>query len=1018
MIYKIPTFIITLFASLMFVNAQNVDISGVVVDQDFGEPLPGVNLIIKGSSLGASTDFDGNFAIKDVPINSILVVSYIGYKTVEITITNSDALRIVLVEDAQSLDEVVVIGYGSQKKRDVTGAVSIVDSQTIDDLKPVKVEQALQGTVSGVNVTTQSGAPGAGLDIRIRGIGTNGQSAPTVIIDGYVGDINVVNPNDIESITVLKDAQAAIYGTIGANGIILITTKTGKLGQKTKVSYNSWVGFQESSRKLPLLNATEYGVLLNETYVSGGQAAPFPNVSDLGVGTNWQNNVFNNNVPIINHDFNVSGGSEKITYAFSGSHVYQQGIIAPKKTDFRRNTARLALGAQLTEKIKFSTNVNYTYLNRDSVNDFGLGSVLFNGLNAPPTLSPFQANGDFSLVPNTPGLGIEIINPLAQIFNTYNDFELRKLNGTVQLDYDMFNNFTLTSRIGFNTTNQEGKGFFPIVNYGGKVFDTQRSSVNQNKQNFNDYSLDIFGTYTNSYAEKHNISVTAGTTVFKEWGTGLFATGFDVPNNSWDFADISLAVGTSGEGVRDVGSFAFDDRRLSFFARLQYDFKGKYLFSAVIRRDSSTRFGPGNQVGYFPSVTAGWVISDEKFFGEGKTVNFMKFRSSYGILGNDQIGSNRFVGLLNGEGEYVLNGNLVSGLAIGGLPNPDIKWEEAIKFNLGMDLNMFNNKIDLTADYFIDTRKDLLIPGIPVSGILGTNGPGGGNPVQNAGTVRNSGFEFAIGYKEYINEDFNFGINYNFTTLRNEVTEVNNGVGFIEGGSFGVGQLAPSRMQVGFPLGYFYGYKTDGIFQNPAEVAAHPSQLALGAAAQPGDLRFVDVNGDGVIDANDRTNLGDPIPDITMGLNFNFNYKNIDFVMYTFASIGNEMVRNYERALADVNRQTYWLDRWRGEGTSNSVPRLTTAATSNFVFSDFFVEDASYIRIQNVQVGYSLPQAAIENIGFTKVRIYIGANNLYTFTKYRGYDPGASTGTPIGGGIDAGFYPIPRTYLMGVNFNF
>jgi TonB-linked SusC/RagA family outer membrane protein len=451
---------------------------------------------------------------------------------------------------------------------------------------------------------------------------------------------------------------------------------------------------------------------------------------------------------------------------------------------------------------------------------------------------------------------------------------------------------------------------------------------------------------------------------------------------------------------------------------LQYDFKGKYLFSAMIRRDLSTRFGPGNQVGIFPSVTGGWVISDESFFGDGGTVNFMKLRASYGILGNDQIPNNGFIGLLTGEGEYVLNGNLVSGIATGQLPNPNLKWEEAEKFNVGLDLSMLKNRIEITTDYFINNRRDLLIPNIPVSGILGVAAPGAASPTVNAGSVRNTGFEFAVNYKEYIGEDFNFGINYNITTIRNEVTEVNNGTGFIEGGSFGVGQPAPSRMEVGLPLGYFFGYKSDGIFQNAAEVAAHPSQIALGATAQPGDLRFVDVNGDGVINEDDRTNLGNPIPDITMGLNLNFNYKNIDFVMYTFASIGNDMIRNYERALTDVNRQTYWLDRWRGEGTSNSVPRLTTAATSNFVFSDFFVEDASYVRIQNVQVGYSLPQSTIDNMGFTKVRIYVGANNLYTFTKYRGFDPGASSGAPIGGGIDFGFYPIPRTYLMGVNLNF
>ncbi|MCB0439585.1 MAG: SusC/RagA family TonB-linked outer membrane protein, partial [Mangrovimonas sp.] len=524
--------------------------------------------------------------------------------------------------------------------------------------------------------------------------------------------------------------------------------------------------------------------------------------------------------------------------------------------------------------------------------------------------------------------------------------------------------------------------------------------------------------YNNSFNESHNLTFTLGTTIYKTWGNGLFATGYDVPNNSWEYADIALAEGTSDAGVRDVGSYAYDERRLSFFSRLQYDYKGKYLFSAMLRRDLSTKFGPGNQVGYFPSVTAGWVISDESFFGESKYINFMKIRASYGILGNDQIPNNGYVGLLGGEATYVFDGVLVNGDAIGLLPNPDLKWEEAKKFDVGADFELLDRKMNLTLDYFVNTRKDLLISNISVSGITGVYGPGGASPTRNAGTVRNKGFEFAIGYKDNLSENFSFSLNYNFTTLNNEVLEVNNSTGFIEGGGFGVGQPAPSRMEEGQPMGYFLGYKTDGIFQNQAEVEAHASQIALGAEASPGDIRYVDVNGDGVINTSDRINIGDPIPDVTMGLNLSLNYKNFDFVAYAFASIGNDMVRNYERTLSDANGLNTVLNRWTGEGTSNTVPRVTTGATSNFVFSDYFVEDASYVRIQNVQLGYSLPSSLIGKIGISKLRLYTGVNNLYTFTKYMGYDPGASNGAPIGGGIDNGFYPIPRTYLLGINLNF
>ncbi|KRD09907.1 SusC/RagA family TonB-linked outer membrane protein [Flavobacterium sp. Root901] len=1011
---KSKLLLIVLSLCTSFAFAQSIDVNGTVVDGS-GLALPGVNVKVKSSSQNTTTDFDGSFKLSGVPKGSLVVFSYIGYRTQEVAV-NGTKMAVKMADDAKSLEEVVVIGYGSQKKREVTGAVSVIDSKTLDVLKPTRIEQALQGTISGVNVTTQSGAPGAPLDIRIRGIATNGQNAPTAIIDGYVGDFGLLNPNDIETITVLKDAQAAIYGTIGANGIILVTTKMGKKNSKTKVSFNSYAGFQETSRMLPTLNATEYALLLNESYANGGRPLPYPNVSGLGSGTDWQKEVFHKGAPIINNDLTISGGSDKITYSVSGSHLDQEGIVGGDKSGFLRNTARLGLSADLSDKFKLRTNVIYTYFTRRTLNENGLGSVLFNALNVPATLKPYDANGQFTLVPSTTGLGTEIINPLAQIANTYNDYNYKKLNGNFGLDYKIFKGFTLSSSIGFNTSNSEGKSFAKQISYGGKVFDVQRSSVNQSAVNDNNYSFDLFGNYVTEIGGVHNISGTIGTTIFKEWGNGLSATGFDVPNNSWEFADISLTKGVSETLTNS--SYVYDQRRLSYFARLQYDYKKKYLLSGMIRRDSSTKFGPGNKVGYFPSVTGGWVISEEGFFGEPKAISFLKLRASYGTLGNDQIPNYGYLGLLTGEATYVFDGSLVNGTATGQVPNPDLKWEEAQKFDVGLDMKVLNDKISIVADYFIDTRKDLLIPNIPVSGINGTGAPGASAPTLNAGSVRNKGYEFAIDYKDKFSDAFSFSVGYNVTFLKNEVLEVNNGTGFIEGGAFGVGQPAPARMEIGKPLGYFYGYKTDGIFQNQAEVDAHPSQLALGANAAPGDLRYVDVNGDGVIDTKDKTNIGDPIPDATMGFNLQLNYKNVDFAVYTFASVGNDMVRNYERTLSDANRLNYVLDRWTGEGSSNSTPRVTTGATANNVFSEYFVEDASYFRIQNVQLGYSLSPSVIQKAGITKLRLYAGVNNLYTFTKYKGFDPGASSGAPIGGGIDYGFYPIPRTYLMGLNINF
>ena len=998
-----------------FAFAQEYDINGKVTDPS-GIELPGVSIFVKNTTKGTASDFDGNFELKNVPANATLVFSSLGFTTKEIKVTKSETITVILEEDNKILEEVVVIGYGTQKKREVTGAVSTVSSKTIDQIKPVRVEQALQGTVSGVNVTSNSGAPGAPMDIRIRGIATNGENRPTVIIDGYVGELGLLNPNDIETMTVLKDAQAAIYGTIGANGVILVTTKNGRKNQKAQFNYNTYAGFQNTSRTLPLLNATEYGLLLNESYANGGQPLPYPNASGLGTGTDWQNSVFRSNVPMINHDINASGGSEKMTYAFSGSHINQEGIVGGDKSGFLRNTARLSVNGDLSDKIKFRSNVIYTHFDRRNLNENGLGSVLFNALNVPSVYTPNTINGDFTLIPSTPGLGIEVINPLAQIENTYNEYNFKKLNGNFGVDFELTSKIKFSSQIGFNTANAKGKIFSPEISFGGKVFDNPRSSVNQSAINDNDYSYDAFLTYNDVFNENHKIEFTLGNTVFKQWGNGLFATGFDVPNNAWAFADIALTTGIF-DG-KPNGSYGYDERRLSYFGRLQYDFKGKYLLSAMLRRDASTKFGPNNRVGYFPSLSAGWIVSDEEFFKGNTSFNFLKMRVSYGTLGNDQIPNNGYLGLLGGEATYVFNGGLVNGTATGLLPNPNLKWEEAQKFDLGFDMKFFNDKLEFITDYFIDTRKDLLIPNIPVSGITGVSAPGAAAPTINAGTVRNSGLELALNFNEKIGDDFRFSVGYNVTFLRNEVLEVNNGTGFIEGGAFGVGQLAPSRMEVGQPIGYFFGLATDGIFQNQAEVNAHPSQLALGANAAPGDIRFKDINGDGVINANDRTNIGDPIPDAIMGLNLQFNYKNFDFVSYIFASVGNDMIRNYERDLTDVNRLNYTLDRWTGEGTSNSVPRVTTAATSNRIFSDFFVEDASFIRLQNIQLGYTLPSSLTERMKLKKLRVYASANNLLTLTRYQGFDPGASTGQPIGGGIDYGFYPLPKTFMLGLNVNF
>jgi len=833
------------------------------------------------------------------------------------------------------------------------------------------------------------------------------------LVDGNViEDLSVLNPGDIESINVLKDATAGIYGVRAANGVILITTKTGKKNSKLKFNYDAYGGFQQTTRKIPVLNATEYALLTNEAFAAGGQLGPFPNIAGFGSGTDWQNEVFQN-APIFNHNITITGGTEKSTFSFGSSLLTQDGIVGGDKANFKRFTNRINFNTNLLKNLKLTTNLIHTGTDRRTLSENGIGSVLFNALNNAPTFEVRDDNGDFTLAN---GLGNEVINPLAQIENTFNNTDVVRISGKAALNYSFSESFTVETSLQFNYAEVEGRFFTPTVFYGaGKVFNnTGRPNLTENKDIFKDYTFDSFLNYKKELGESHNIQATLGTSIFVTKGQFSGGTqGFFENEVSFALADLTNALDLRN-GLKDSGlSGKFDERLLSYFVRAQYDYEGKYLLSAVLRRDGSTKFGPNNRFGYFPSGSLGWVVSDEGFLENSKMISFLKIRGSYGILGNDRIPGNAFRGILNGEGAYVLNGELVFGNAVGVLPNPSIQWEEQKTFDVGVDLKLFEGAIDITADYFDKTTDGLLLQP-QVSGILGAFAPGAQAPVVNGGTVKNSGFEFAIGYESDKSRDFSFGINYNTTFINNEVTSVQNEAGFLQGGNFGIGQDPPSRMEAGKPIGYFYGLETDGIFQNQTEVDSHATQ----ANTTVGDIRFVDQNGDGQINSDDRVDIGNPIPDATMGMNLSINYKNFDFGTYTFASIGNEIVRNYERNQPLVNRSVYAINRWTGTGSTNENPRLTTGATSNSLFSDFFVEDGSFLRIQNAQLGYTIPTEIMNRVGADKLRIYVSANNIYTFTEYRGYDPSASSGSPIGAGIDQGFYPVPRTYLLGLNLKF
>lgn len=995
---------------IAYSGAQNVNISGVVQDNT-GFPIPGVNVIVKNTTKGTVTDFDGNFTITDVETGAVISFSYIGYVTTEITIKDNSKLTVQLEEDLAQLDEVVVIGYGTQTKKEITGAVSVVGSETIEKLKPTRIEQALQGQVAGVNITSNSGSPGASATINIRGVSTNGDSRPLILVDGnVVEDLSVVNPSDIESMNILKDATAGIYGVRAANGVILITTKTGRKEMPLTIEYNAYVGFQQTTRKMSVLNATEYGAYVNEAFVSGGKTPPFNNLSELGVGTNWQDEVFQS-APIHNHNIAFKGGKKKSSYSYSGSFLTQDGIVGGKKSNFTRFTNSASYNLDFLENFKFKSGLTLTRQTKRGLPENSNASVLFNALNMAPNLSVRDGNGEYTLAE---GLGAEVINPRAQIANTHNRNKVMKLNGFAGLSYNFLDHFTAEANFQFNYAEVTDFSFEPIDYYGvSKVFNTERSSVFEGFNIFRDYTFDAFLKYENTFNDTHKLNVLIGTSVFKTTGVFSGFTAKDITDNNVRYADVDLASEKENIYAERGSNPKFDGRLLSYFGRLQYDYKGKYLLSAVLRRDGSTRFGPGNKFGYFPSGSLGWVVSDEAFMSDSSFFDLFKIRASYGILGNDRIGDYRFVSLLNGEGTYFFGGNdrehEYFGVASGPISNPEIKWEKQKTLDIGLDLRILDNKVDITTDYFKRRTEDLLVSP-EVSGLLGTGAP----PFVNAGVVENTGFEFAIGYSDSFSDDFKFSIKYNVTTIKNKVVAVSGEGEFLEGGQFGVSQPAISRMETGFPLGYFIGYQTDGIFQNQSEI----DNAAVGdIAPQPGDFRFVDQNGDGTITLEDRINLGNPLPSATMGLNLSFDYKQWDFAAYAFASVGNDIVRNYERNQQLVNKPIWYLDRWTGEGSTNSAPRASIGTSPNTVFSDFYVEDGSFIRLQNTQLGYTFISKK-EDPAFSKFRIYLSGSNLVTLTKYRGYDPTAGTGAPIGGGIDQGFYPSARTILLGVNAKF
>jgi TonB-dependent starch-binding outer membrane protein SusC len=1028
------TFILLLFSILfsLTLRAQEINVTGKVTSKD-GSPIPGVSVLIQGTRNGVATNPNGEFRIAVPKAGTNLVFSLIGMTSQTIAVNNSQPINVILLDSTNDLDQVVVVGYGTQKKSVVTGAISQVKASDLENMPVMRIEQSLQGRTSGLTITTSSGQPGDGATLRIRGTTSINNSEALYIVDGVQvgGGIDYLNQADIESIEVLKDAaSAAIYGARAANGVILVTTKKGNRNGKMSVNYNTYLGTQAPARKLDLLNATQYATLYNEAQFAANPnvgTPRFPNPSQLGQGTDWQAAIFNNSAKIQNHELSLSGGGEKSTYYSSFGYFDQDGIVATSNSQYKRFTARFNSDHQITKAIKFGQTIGYTRVNSVGVGtNTEYGSPLGRAINIDPLTpvvetDPARINLPIytgnPVVRNAQGLpyGIseyaqsEILNPVAALAVAQGRGWSDKVVANAFVEVEPIKGLKLRSQGGVDLAFWGSEGFTPIY-YLNSINQTTITSYNRNSNRGLFWSLENTISY-NKQINKHNFTGLIGYSSQKNKGETNGGTKDGIPVTNIKDASLQFPVSRAND-VFYGGEYL--NTLNSIFGRLTYNFDEKYLFTGIVRRDGSSRFGPNNKFGYFPSGSVGWVASRESFFPQNNVVTFLKFRGSYGVTGNDNIGDFRYLSTVSGGRNYTLgtSAGLNNGVSPDALSNPDLRWEETSSTDIGLDATLFGN-FTITADWYHKKTSGMLLQ-IDVPGYVGNSGP-----IGNIADLSNRGFELELGYNKRMGE-FSFRVAANGSFLTNNIDFLGDEKQFLGGQTVTPQGLEVTRTMVGHAIGSFFGYRSNGLFQNQAEINNYKNAggTLIQPNAKPGDIKFIDLNGDGLISDNDREIIGDPTPDFTYGFTLNAAYKGFDFVMLGQGVAGNQVFNALRRFdLPTANYTTAILDRWRGEGTSNVTPRLTLQDDNkNYSrVSSLFLEDASYFRIKTLQVGYSLPTQLVSKAGLSKLRFYVMANNLVTFTKYTGYDP------EIGGGsfgVDRGFYPQARTFFAGINVGF
>lgn len=1033
------------------VNAPFVKaVSGKVVNEQ-GIPLAGVTVKEKGTTNGTSTKEDGTFSLT-VADGASLEISIIGYSSQTVDVGSQTNIIIRLAAQVNKLDEVVVIGYGVQKKSVVTGAISSVKAGDIDNQPIARVEQFLQGRASGLTIAASSGQPGSASTLRVRGTTSINNSDPLYVVDGIpvdIGGIDYLNPSDIESIEVLKDAaSAAIYGTRAASGVILVTTKKGKAGRSVMV-YNGYYGTQASAHKLDLLDATQYVTLRNEASLAGGGGLIFSNPASLGKGTDWQSLIFNKSAKIQDHELSISGGNDKSTFYTSFGYFEQEGIIATDISKYKRLNFRFNGTHKINNWLTVGSNLGYSHIKGVGIGGLNTeyGGILSSVVNLDPVTKavitdPSEANAAPYLATNNnssassvragkpDGQGIvrdangnpygissyvaqEMSNPLAYIKTHLGNFGWSdNLVGNAFLEVEPIKGFKVRTNLGAKYAFYGSESFNPYYFYNTVNLNKDHNSFYSESNRSLNYTWENTASYTHAFG-KHQVTALIGTGAYvdnfsnRRQGTTIY----DFPVNS--FSEASNLHYDLPDSVKK--GWAYEDyahKISSVYARLNYNYAERYLIQGTVRRDGSSRFGSNNKYGYFPSGSIGWVASKEDFWPTNRYVNFLKVRGSYGVTGNDNIGDFTYVSTISGGRNYTFGSDYTFGNSPTRIANPDLRWEQTSQTDIGFDAVAFRD-FTLGFDWYKKKTTGMLrIQEVPLY-------VGVGGPSSNIASMTNSGYELELGYKKTIS-GVKLEVSANISHLKNTVTFISNGVEYLTGAKPQSSQLEIARIQVGHPIGAFYGYETQGIFQTQAEINSYTNKSGglIQPNAKPGDFRWADLNGDGTITNADRTFIGDPTPDWSYGLTVNASYHGFDVVVFGQGANGNQIYNALRRLdIPTANYTTQALNRWTGPGTSNTFPRLSTNdPNGNFSNpSSFYLEDGDYFRIKVLQLGYTLPNSIMSRIHLQKMRVYVSGNNLLTITKYTGYDP------EIGGssyGIDRGFYPQARSFTAGLNLTF